>query len=245
MIGMKNMANVTNKEYGHKIYLRLGCPATIPDYCRKLPEFECFPRDFQLIERTNDVLFQTMVLENMRSDRRFLKRFYNNTTKNGYYLEKSDGTLLHPINLTPIKIIDCVEKQRLGGKALRRNIIGFYFIRKLLIAKHNQTIKVNDVVMFEDGIKSPEVDNFFKSLSWSLSDDDLILKHFNKMKFFTKSNTEMCFDAICPLDGTVQVSRIDVLSPLWTWESLCGRHYEYIVCPHCLGTFTSKLVALN
>ena len=41
-------------------------------------------------------------------------------------------------------------------------------------------------------------------------------------------------NGICPLDGYVTTITADHKSPKWTWSALCGRHFSFQLCPHCL-----------
>ena len=49
------------------------------------------------------------------------------------------------------------------------------------------------------------------------------------------------FDAICPVDGHVTLTRTRCITPSWTWPRRFGRDYTAYICPHCLAYFGNEI----
>ncbi len=78
---------------------------------------------------------------------------------------------------------------------------------------------------------------FSEALKKSLNSIDLeLLKR--KMKKYR-------YDAVCPIHGPIKVVVGGMISPPWTWKYLCGRHWEFLLCPHCFFTFNQNLIRMN
>lgn len=52
-------------------------------------------------------------------------------------------------------------------------------------------------------------------------------------------------DAVCPIHGPVKIVVGGIISPAWTWKALCGRHWEFLLCPHCFFNFSQRLISMN
>lgn len=65
------------------------------------------------------------------------------------------------------------------------------------------------------------------------------------LDLFKRKMNEIKYDAICPIHGPVKVVVGGIISPAWTWKALCGRHWEFLLCPHCFFTFNTSLIRMN
>ena len=225
---------------------------TIESYWHSLPSSgqDC-PRDNRRIERGADILFLALVLKHFKPPVRSLKRFaMPSTRQQRYLLEREDGVLLSPVTLeqtTPDE--GWMPKQTVFARPLRRWMRKrFYLYRRALLGHLRETIIVNGRALTTEGKRQNGYFEFMESLCWPVAlADDPILDHLPERKFLEFNVTQVAssLDAICPLDGPVRPLLFEIVSPRWTWEHLCGRHYAYALCPSCLGTFTGYLAALN
>jgi len=224
----------------------------IESYWHSLPSFgqDC-PRDNQRIERGEDILFLAVVLKHFKPSVRSLKRFaMPGTRQQRYLLEREDGVLLSPVTLEETRPDDgWMLKQTMFARSLRRRIRQrFYVYRRALLDYLRATIIVNGRTLTTEGERQDGYSEFMELLRWPVAlADDPILDHLPERKFLEFNATQVAssLDAICPLDGPVRPLLFEIVSPKWTWEHLCGRHYAYALCPSCLGTFTGYLATLN
>jgi len=104
---------------------------------------------------------------------------------------------------------------------LRKNYIDrSYIINKLSLP----------LLGLDDRVFSETLINSFNSI-----DLELLKIKMEKIKY----------DAVCPIHGPVKVVVGGIISPAWTWKALCGRHWEFLLCPHCFFTFSQRLICMN
>ena len=224
---------------------------TIESYWHSLPSSgqDC-PRDNQRIERGKDILFLSVVLKHFQPPVRWLKRFaMPGTRQQRYLLEREDGVRLSPATLEETRPDDgWMPTQVILARALGRMRERFYVYRRAFLGHLRETIIVNGRTLTKEGERQDGYSEFMESLRWPVAmADDPILDHLPERKFLEFDATEVAssLDALCPLDGPVRPLLFEIVSPQWTWEHLCGRHYAYALCPSCLGTFTGYLAGLN
>lgn len=69
--------------------------------------------------------------------------------------------------------------------------------------------------------------------------------NFMDLNLLKRKMDQKKHSAICPIHGPVEAVIGGIISPTWTWEALCGRHWEFLLCPHCFLTFRQFLVKMN
>ena len=225
---------------------------TITSYWHSLPSSgEDCPRDNQRIERGGDILFLAVVLKHFKPPIRWLKRFaMQGTRQQRYFLEREDGVLLSPVTLEETRPDEgWIPKQTMFARSLRRRMREhFYVYRRALLDNLRETIIVDGRTLTKEGNRQDAYSEFMQSLWWPVAKvDDPILDHLPEVDFlaFDTARVASSQDGICPLDGPVRPLLFEIVSPKWTWDHLCGRHYAYALCPHCLGTFAGYLAAMN
>lgn len=204
-----------------------------------------FPRDNKRVEYSDDILFLAKIIKNFKDSVKSLNRYVQND-KQKYLFERKDGVLLFPTILKEIKLEDQILIQKIKAKALRKRLREtFYSFRRKFLDYGGQLI-VDNVLLMDEELFLDNRKEFVKCLRWPICSDDLILNRLFERKFLDFEITnERSFKFICPLDGRVQPLKIEIITPDWVWGIMCGRHWEVKVCPHCLGHFETKLVALN
>jgi hypothetical protein len=243
---------------GAPIYLRMpGSPRPeIPAYWQSVPgSTDEAPRDGQRIERGKDLLFLAMVLKNFKPPSRWLKRFVlEGSRRQRYLLQEEDGVLRHPVTLKEVTLEHgWILTMAIFARTLRRRMREHFYgqrrgILRLLAWEVTETVIVNGRTLTKEGERRDAHGEFMNSLRWPLgAADDPIIDHLPALQWlgFEEVQVPSHLDAICPLDGSVRPLLLQIISPQWTWEHLCGQHWALALCPHCLGEFTSQLVAMN
>ena len=227
------------------------CP-TIESCWHSLPSpgQDC-PLDDERIGSSEDILFLAVVLKHFKPPVRWLKRFVMQGTRQGrYLLERVDGVLLSPVTLEETNPEEgWIPAQTIGTKSLRQRMREyFYAYRQFLLGDGLETVIINGRTLTKEGERQYGYAEFMESLRWPVAKtDDPILNHLPELNFFEfdVARGASSLNAICPLDGSVRPLLFEIVSPEWTWDHLCGRHWAFALCPSCLGKFAARLVSMN
>ena len=127
----------------------------------------------------------------------------------------------------------------------------FYWIRRSIIQNScsDKSLKINNISLFDDGEPLRDnIESLNKNLHWHIQQKEDIRDNFIEhlhLYMPHSDNESLEYDAFCPVDGPVNVIIGELKSPAWTWRSLCGRCYELILCPRCLGLFSLYLTKMS
>jgi hypothetical protein len=77
--------------------------------------------------------------------------------------------------------------------------------------------------------------------------NDPLLEGLHSRRFFAvaETKTSKTTPFLCPIDGPVAGIQGKVTSPGWTWRELCGREWQSVLCPHCLGELAETGFKMN
>ncbi|HPS31223.1 MAG TPA: hypothetical protein PLZ43_13275 [bacterium] len=202
------------------------------DYLTKLPTVETLaPRDDCCnIFDSKDLLFLAGILSN-KLESLWIYKFEKNN-RSIFLLEK-DGLFFHPFYHTPI-IPDENTKfiRKIHLRLIRSHFSNKFYPYRRLIHKNVASGYKN----YHEDILEP-----VKLV------DDKFIHHLFDQKFldFDLSVVVPPGYAICPYCSIVKPFVQINSSADITWKLLVGRKYGYVLCPHCLGEFASRLLSMS
>lgn len=217
-----------------------------------------YPRDNVQPAATGDYLFLAAMLKNWDDPAGHLA-VYGKPVPECVFINSAND-YRHPVSGVQM---DAPGREPLF--LLKRKTVAGYFrksyfmIRRILgstnLHLYDQTIIIGDLLILKEIIDEtgPEwtrysfpTESTFQvchenlaflnlSLKFKLEDEDF-RNNFRTLSIPDLNNLKAGpGQAVCPFDGVVVPVTGKISSPRWTWHSLCGREYEGLLCPHCLG----------
>ena len=146
------------------------------------------------------------------------------------------------------------ERVRYGKVASRFFMMGYGLRRSLRLDYGTErTVRVRGLTVFHDG-KPRLLRHFYitRLLKYPLGwhKDSLLEPRESYIKRASRqldaaSLEEQQHPNFCPIDGAVEPLDVQLRSPDWTWDQLCGRQWTAQVCPKCLFEFRRELTLMN
>ena len=218
-----------------------GKSGSLPEMFLKLPEDECkAPRDGLRHGKTEDMLFLATLLKGAGDTR--------------YFLELRGGAIIP--ELVAHDGGGCNEPVQFKSRIKRATVgrwfrDGFFVTRRVLASGNDSEYEMRFTgkqLKSARRWKPNEPWTMGKTLKWPFEKGhDPLLSDLHKTALLAWQEVRPLRkgEVYCPLDGPVVPVDSELISPPWTWENLCGRHWRALLCPHCLGQFQVKVVAMN
>ena len=222
---------------------RRATPFLAPPLWSQLPATDAvFARDGRRLQATEDVLFLAQVIA--RAAGRPLLRETRDAEKRWCYTP-ADGAMADG---TPgfVKLGSIRRKLRLRFWRLR-SLIG---TREVVCELSVDGRKLRDSKRWTAG----QPWKLGASLRWPFTKaGDPLLEKLHEIPLmsdaslegWTPEQTVPKGSILCPLDGIVTPIIGSMRTSPESWQALCGREWQVILCPHCLGEFCEQLTLMN
>lgn len=219
---------------------------TIPD------EKTFYTRDNKIPAQSKDYIYLCIILKNWHSEIKSLSIYQTKKAKHIMLLTDKSGLNFNPVTGEPFDMQGLVFKNKLlKGKVKTYVRKRFYGYRNAIISKHykSETIIIDNLKILDNGILLENSYNILNNrLRWPMnSDSDISNSFIDYLKINDNYSEEIVgkYDAYCPVDGFVHIVYGKHISPDWTWSALCGREFQVLLCPRCLGVFGSYLTKIS
>lgn len=196
------------------------------------------PRDQQRPCKTNDILFLTTLLTQYPDSH--------------YFLQLANREIIpEPIEAHHSDYNNPVKARISRGTILIWIRNEFYSFRKNLLSGNlsDFMIEINTKKTMDSiPLKSEYIGHLGTTLKWPFKKDaDILFNQFHELtwKKASEQRALKSKELYCPLDGPVTPILVNIETPEWTWESLCGRSWQLRLCPDCLGQFQRLLIEMN
>jgi hypothetical protein len=221
-----------------------------------LPSGLMSPRDNPMIGKSDDMPFQFQLLTHRQRGCHRVAVFRKE--REWMYLVRDEkGDLLHPMTGMPF---EPEESWRPAGTvklgSIEKHVKSFWGFRDLgkglRSGRARYTLRVDGLCLCEDGKLDKEALGVAGKRwpGWALGRGrDSVRDGFRDLRLVDLSAGETASlegdVALCPIDGPVPFVVGEYSSPRSDWKNLCGREFEYALCPRCLGAFEVKLTFMN
>jgi hypothetical protein len=209
-----------------------------------------------MIGKSRDLLFQFQLLvHRQRGGRRVA--VFRRENRWMYLVLDEKGFLLHPMTGLPIEpAADWIPAGTVKMGTLDKHVKSFWDFRDLGKGLRSGRVRYS---LYIDGLHLCDEGKVDKAAlaevsgrwpGWALGrGKDAICDCFKGLRLRDISSRETTpFEpgvALCPIDGPVRFIVGEYSSPAREWADLCGRRFEFALCPECLGTFESHLTCMN
>ena len=222
-----------------------------------LPADLTSPRDNPMIGKSRDMPFQFQMLTHRQRGCHRVVVFRKE--REWLYLVQDDRVgLVHPVTGLPFEpAADWTPAGTIKMGSIEKHIKPFWGFRDLgkglRSGRARYTLRVDGLCLCEDGKLDKEALGVAGKRwpGWALGRGrDSVRDGFRDlMRLVDLSAGETAsFEgavALCPIDGPVPFIVGEYSAPKSDWENLCGREFEYALCPRCLGTFEERMTFMN
>ena len=213
-------------------------------YFRRIPGSRCFfPKDHQSLHKTEDLLFLAMLLKRSEPAQQIIEVLDAKGMRQFLPELKVDAVLFAAKG---IRI-----RSRINRSTIRRIFSEkFYGFRRAI---SSGTLLRNEFMLGEQVVKPSNSQgnkglwNFGSKLTHPFSKEgDPLLAELHKIRFFSWEMTAATKDTLyCPVDGPVNPIEAMMKTAAESWRLRCGRQWSFLLCPHCLGVFATKITRRN
>ena len=219
---------------------------------RVWPDRSCLgPRDNKSLMKTEDRLFLASMLAALARHKGRIHSFSNRNGINPYIylIDNGKGGYLSPIGGDDTQ----TEQYWKQGNNINRRFVAdrvkqYYYGARASFINTDGTILMNGATYYDEGVPNKDaLEVLNASLKWpfTLHADHLINEIVRRNEMLMNESPEGAYDAMCPLDGPVQIIFAYEISSEWYWNMKCGRFWLLGLCPHCLALLGTRIMVLS